>query len=201
MSVQIFLNNFAANNHAPALLQMGREPYRIQMKRTLTLLALALTICIGAVAQNPTETPVSYAFLRGDSLLTLKYKYSYEGGKYFTNFRLIRGSKGVLRQGDKIYVMKADGGQLEFEYDAEKAELGTDYVPFETSLADIEQLQKGNKGIFLYRDETLYGFAQPEQWNNMGKKYANQIVRRAQKVDKKKKKAAEKQTEPTESEE
>ena len=153
------------------------------MKRSLCILVFALVATSNLLAQT-TETPVSFAYLPGRES-TLKYKFSYGKEQFFTQLRFIKGSSNAFLAGDRIIMEPNKGETISFSITEDKLKDDTtDYIPFETSVEEIDNLQKGVKEISLVRNGKTLVLEQNRYFNTCTKTNAHIITHNACKIDK-----------------
>lgn len=164
------------------------------MKRSFSFLVFALVAITNLLGQT-TETPVCFAILPKLGL-TLKYKFSYGEENFITNLRLISGSDNAFKTGDNIAIQTKEGKTITFcVKENQLAEAASGYIPMETSAEEINNMQKGIKGITLVRDGESYDFMPIKDNYAYTKANAKLVTRNAyslERVSEKKKISSEK---------
>ena len=118
------------------------------MKRSLTIFVFAF-VAFSNLFGQAIETPTCYAYLPGRES-TLKYKYSYEGESFYSNFRFIKGSQNAFEVGDKIIMEASNGMAITFCVSENMLKQdNNEYIPFEISAEEMNILQNGIMSISI----------------------------------------------------
>mgnify|MGYP006873021214 CR=1 FL=1 len=120
------------------------------MKR-LFYLAVLVFMVTTASAQS-FETPICYALRGADA--TLKYRFKYDEGKFYTCFRIYEKPGNALKPGDKIIMENVDEEVVEYQITEQVIHDSgdNDFYQVETDYNQLVLLQRKLKKITLIRE-------------------------------------------------
>ena len=153
------------------------------MKRSLTIFVFAF-VAFSNLFGQAIETPTCYAYLPGRES-TLKFKYSYEGESFYSNFRFIKGSQNAFEVGDKIIMEASNGMAITFCVSENMLKQdNNEYIPFEISAEEMNILQNSIMSISIVRHGERFVLEQNEYYRTLTQKNARLIADNAYRVEK-----------------